>query len=242
MFDRFFVQNNTTLNLLNGIGIQNAEISGDTRFDRVRQICNNPKTIEIAMKFSLDSNVLVLGSTWPSDMENLRSYINKNPLHLKYIIAPHNIHKNEIQGLEKDLSLNCIRISQAKDKDLSACDVLIIDNIGMLSSLYQYGKVAYIGGAFNGALHNILEAATYGLPVIFGKHENNAKFQEAVDLVKNGGAFMIQSSDDFEKKSDTLFSDPKYYGLASHECSSYVIDNSGATDKIMHYINTIIRD
>ena len=242
MFDRYFVQNQNTLDLLNGLGIRKAEISGDTRFDRVRQICSNPKNIHDADKFSHGKDVVILGSTWPGDIDVIRHYINKNPLNLKYIIAPHNVLEQEIRNLEKDLSLQSIRFSDSDGQDLSKYDVLIIDNIGMLSSLYQYGKLAYIGGAFRGGLHNILEAATFGLPVIFGKHKNNSKFQEAIDLIRIKGAFAIQSAGEFEEIIHKLFTDPEIYSKASRACSTYVIENSGATTKIMKYISTILSD
>jgi 3-deoxy-D-manno-octulosonic-acid transferase len=136
--------------------------------------------------------------------------------------------------------LKFLRYSKAKGQDPASYDILIIDNIGMLSSLYQYGHIAYIGGAFRGGLHNILEAATFGLPVIFGKHRNNARYQEAVDLVEKGGAFQIRDLNDLNLTMEHLLSDPEEFQEASKTCTSYVVSNSGATDKIMNYIKSVL--
>ena len=242
MFDRFFVQNQGTFKLLEGLGIKQVELAGDTRLDRVRQICRNPRRIEIAEIFSMNSRVMVLGSTWPEDFEILLPFINENHYNLKFIIAPHNIRENEIQNLEKSITLKSQRYSLAEDQNPAEYDILIIDNIGMLSSLYQYGQIAYVGGAFRGALHNILEPATFGLPILFGRHVNNLKFQEADDLVDKGGAFQIQTSKDVESILERLLSDPDEYRNVSEICSSYIVDNSGATGKIMNYVNLMFRD
>ncbi|HYF70709.1 MAG TPA: glycosyltransferase N-terminal domain-containing protein, partial [Ohtaekwangia sp.] len=187
-FTYFFVQNDSSVKLLHSIGIQHCEQAGDTRFDRVYQIVNQAKEIPIAKRFKAGQKVFVAGSCWSEDMEVLIPMINDQ--RLKFIIAPHEISETFISSIEQSLMVKSIRYSQAEGKDLEDYSVLIIDNIGLLSRLYGYGEFAYIGGAFGKGLHNILEAACYGVPILFG-NRNFQKFQEATDLINRGGAFEV---------------------------------------------------
>lgn len=240
-FTHFYVQNDVSEQLLNSIGLQNVTVSGDTRFDRVKQICSSPSRIELAEKFAADKPVMVVGSSWPDDMEVLYPLINKVELDLKYIIAPHEIEKVKIQKLVERLDCDCQLFSEANADSIANSRVLVIDNIGMLSSLYQYGDLAYIGGAFGEGLHNILEAATFGMPVIFGKGKDNYKYQEAVDLVSLGGAFEIQSSEEIIKLVKKLFNDTGVLQKASQISVSYVDEKSGATELFMRGISQYLK-
>ncbi|MCK5700267.1 MAG: 3-deoxy-D-manno-octulosonic acid transferase, partial [Cyclobacteriaceae bacterium] len=239
-FDHFFVQNETSKQLLNTYGFDNVSVSGDTRFDRVKEICSKPDTIEIAALFKGSDKVMVIGSSWPNDIELLLPYINdkKNPI--KYIVAPHEIGKEKINKLTKGITVKYQLYSEADPGTILSAKVLVIDNIGMLSSLYQYGEIAYIGGAFGEGLHNILEAATFGLPIIFGRGKDNNKYQEAVDLLKLGGAFEVSNSRELEIIVNGLLEDEMKLENASTISSDYVKNNAGATENIMDFLNNYL--
>jgi len=177
--DHFFVQNEKSAQLLQSIGLNNFTVSGDTRFDRVAAIARGAKKIPLVEKFKNNQPLLIAGSTWKPDEELLAGFINSHP-HLKVVFAPHEVTPANMNRLEQLLKTSHIRLSKAGENEIDRYQVLIIDSIGLLSSLYQYGNVAYIGGGFGVGIHNILEAATFGLPVIFGP--NYEKFKEAVDL------------------------------------------------------------
>jgi len=237
-FNHFFVQNEKSSQLLRSIGIENITVAGDTRFDRVTQIIKQAKEIFIAKEFKSNANLLVVGSCWPEDMELLAPHINSNAGKLKFIIAPHEIKESFVAEIENSLSVKTIRYSKA-DHDLTPYDVLIIDNVGMLSSLYRYGEFAYVGGGFGKGLHNILEAASYGIPVFFG-NKNYEKFQEAKDLIMHGGAFEVSDYADFKKKYELLISRPENYLLACEVTKSYVKEHTGATEKIIQYCHQLL--
>jgi 3-deoxy-D-manno-octulosonic-acid transferase len=237
-FDFIFVQNKTSLNLLLKININNISVVGDTRFDRVKDICSNPKNIEIAEKFKNGIKIMVVGSSWAEDMEVIATFANESDL--KFIIAPHEISENNIVNIESLIKRKTIRYSQAESKSVELFDVLIIDNIGMLSSLYKYGEYAYIGGAFGKGLHNILEAATYGIPVFFG-NKNFSKFQEAKDLLKMKGAFAVGSAEDLKKIIEGFENNEDKRILAGSICFRYIEDNLGATEKVMNYVRGILK-
>ena len=215
------------------IGLDNITISGDTRFDRVAEIAKQAKRIEIAEKFKQGSPVIIGGSTWDKDEEILIEFINKSSLKIKYIIAPHEIHESNIQRIIKSINKPVIRYSSASINDVNDFQVLIIDNIGMLSSLYKYAGIAYIGGGFGIGIHNILEAATFGLPVVFGP--NYRKFQEAVDLVESGGAFSVDSYKSLQTQFENLLEkiETNKTGKIAKE---YVLNNQGATGRILDKI------
>jgi 3-deoxy-D-manno-octulosonic-acid transferase len=234
MFSHLFVQTQESKELLSSIRFTNVTITGDTRFDRVYDIALKAKEIPEVAAFVGVSQCLIAGSTWEPDEDLLSGYINASDLPLKYIIAPHEIHASHIERLEKSIHKKVIRYSTWKNNTTSEYDVLIIDNIGMLSSLYRYGQVSYIGGGFGKGIHNTLEAATFGLPIIFGP--NYLKFQEAKDLIATGGAFSISTQNELNVKLDELFKDPIALCRAQRTAADYVKNNIGATEKILDHI------
>ena len=233
-FTWFFVQNELSKSKLESIGFSNATISGDTRFDRVYEIAAQSREIETVKTFVGQRYCLVAGSTWLPDEELLSKYINDSQLPIVFIIAPHEIDGANIMRLENSIQKKTIRFSEIKNKQLDDYQVLIIDNIGMLSLLYRYGKVAYIGGGFGKGIHNILEAAAFGLPVIFGS--NHSKFQEALDLVKQGGAFTISDFNSIKVLLDALFTNRKFEIESGQIAENFVKQNIGATDKIISHM------
>ncbi len=237
-FNAFFVQNQETKKLLSSIGI-NAIIAGDTRFDRVLQIINTAKEVELVKTFKSDQQVWVIGSCWPEDIDVLSPFIHDHSYHLKFIIAPHEINEKFLSEIERSLQLRTVRFSKSGHDDVKNAQVLIIDNIGMLSTLYKYGEVAYVGGAFGAGLHNILEAACYGIPIFFG-NKNYEKYQEANDLIMRGGAFEVSGYADLKAKYQLLNSKPENYLLACEVTKSYVEENRGATKKIVDYCLSLV--
>ncbi len=236
-FTYFFVQNDESVKLLKSIGITNCQLAGDTRFDRVHEIVKQAEEIPLAKTFKSDSMVFVVGSCWPEDLDVLAPFINES--RMKFIIAPHEISEASLAYTEKMLQVKSIRYSLAAGNTaLSDYEVLIIDNMGMLSRLYRYGEFAYIGGAFGKGLHNILEAACYGVPIFFG-NKNFAKFAEAVDLINRGGAFEIADYTDLKMKYE-LLNVPESFQLACEVTKLYVEENLGATEKIMKYSRKLL--
>lgn len=235
MVTHFFVQNRGSKLLLENHGVMNVTVAGDTRFDRVAQIVTNQKTLPLIEKFKNNSQVMVVGSCWPEDLEVLISFINES--RLKFIIAPHEINGKCQERIEKDSLKKTILYSQL-DKAEGDEQVVIVDNIGLLSSLYRYGEYAYVGGAFGAGLHNILEAATYGVPIFFG-NKNYKKFNEAVELIKLGGAIAIGNETELREQFQA-FSDEKTLSIAGQINREYVEDNTGATLKIMAFCNDIL--
>ncbi len=196
-FDHFFLQNQLSAELLGKIGFTNYTVGGDTRFDRVVQVAAQAKVIESAEKFKNGQFTLVAGSTWPADEDILAQYINGAEQIQKFIIAPHEIDQEHVQQIVKKIAKKTILYSEITPQThLASAQVLIIDNIGMLSSLYRYGEVVLVGGGFGKGIHNILEPAVFGVPVIIGP--NYSKFREAVDLVEMGTVFPMQNYKDFQ--------------------------------------------
>jgi len=237
-FDYFFTQNRDTNKLLASIGIDRTSVAGDTRFDRVMQIINTGEEIEQARRFKNNQNLFVIGSCWLEDLEALAPFINENEGLLKFIIAPHEISESFIKEIEESLQVKSVRFSQ-QSPDVENYSVLIIDNIGMLSTLYRYGEFAFVGGAFGKGLHNILEAACYGIPVFFG-NKNYQKYQEANDLIMRGGAFEVSGYSDLKSKYELMVVRPENFLLACEVTRSYVQENLGATKKIVDYCTSII--
>lgn len=234
-FTHFFVQDKKSQLLLKNIEIENATITGDTRFDRVNTIRQQAKEFAVVDAFKNRKKVFVIGSSWPEDMEVLAAFINQNEEDIKFIIAPHEIYEMAVKRIEKQIDKKTIRFSDATVENAKGCNVLIIDNMGMLSSLYQYGEYAYVGGAFGKGLHNILEAATFGLPVFFG-NKNYDKFKEARDLIQLGGAYSVCDYHDLKQKFTHMNLD-----IASTTAESYVQGNTGATEKILDYCEKYIQ-
>lgn len=224
----FFVQNSESKELLESIGLNNSSVSGDTRFDRVATHAKSAKPLEIVAKFKNSQHTLVAGSTWPADEQLLKNLLEKYP-DWKLIIAPHEIHEAHIQDI-LGLFPDAERYSSPSVK-LADTNVLIIDNIGLLSSVYPYGDMAYIGGGFGVGIHNTLEAAAFGLPVLFGP--NFHKFQEAKDLIKIGAAYSFANLQELDNAFLELKKDPQSGILAQ----KYVQEKTGATDQIIDVIS-----
>jgi len=238
-FSYFFVQNDISLKLLQSIGIQQCKKAGDTRFDRVVALTQMTTPLPMVEKFKDGQHTWVIGSCWAEDIDVLAPFINENQGKLKFIVAPHEIKEAFLQVIENQVQAKSIRLSKANAETVANYNVLIIDNIGMLSKLYRYGEFAYVGGAFGKGLHNILEPACYGIPVFFG-NRNYEKFQEANDLIMRGGAFEISDYQDLRSKYELLISRPENYVLACEVTSLYVKENLGATDLIMQYCRKLL--
>jgi 3-deoxy-D-manno-octulosonic-acid transferase len=238
-FSFIFAQEKNSVELLNSIGISSVEIAGDTRFDRVGEIAANAKEIPVAKLFSgNEKNVIVAGSTWPADEEKLFPAISEAlKANWKLIIAPHELGEDHLKSIESGLITsgipenNIIRFSKADEVVISNAKVLIIDNIGMLSSLYAYGRIAYIGGGFGKSIHNVLEPAVFGMPVIFGpKFE---KFNEAKQLIEIGAGFGVNNESELKKIMDRILADENLLKDLSSKAYGFVQKNRGATEKIL---------
>lgn len=228
----FFVQNEESEKLLKSIGLNHVAISGDTRFDRVYENAQTPKHLPLIEQFIAGQPTLICGSTWPEDEKLLAALPAQYP-GWKLIIAPHEIHSSHIESIEKQFPVGSLRFSvlnSANEMPNTNHQTLIVDNIGMLSALYQYGKAAYIGGGFGAGIHNTLEAAAFGLPVIFGPKYD--KFQEAKDLIAIGAAKSISSAAELTDAFNG-FADNKN---AAEAARKYVSDKKGATDQIISVI------
>ena len=232
--EHFFVQNQESADLLQSIGLKNYTLSGDTRFDRAIQLVEQAKELSVIDRFTKNESVLVAGSIWSPDEKILLEYIENSTHKIKYILAPHEIHESHIEQLSKAISKTTIRYSEITEENAVNADVLIIDNVGMLAAVYRYATVAYVGGAFGKGLHNILEAATYGLPVLFGnKHD---KFPEASALIERGAAFAIHNYNELKEKLDHLFTENKQRIASGKKAKEYIIQQQGATQKISNYV------
>jgi len=235
---QIFVQDETSQTVLDSIGLKNHTISGDTRFDRVYEVAMHVEEISLIRQFKQDKKIFIAGSTWHPDEKLLIQIINNDDSGLKYIIAPHEITEENIQRMVSEIKHKTTRFSEANDKEIGDARVLIIDNIGMLSSLYQYGDIAYIGGGLGRGIHNILEAAAYGMPVVFGP--NYHKFREAYDLIEKGGAFSIKDYAELESKIRFLLSDIYILKMASEISRNYVKYKRGATGKILDRVKEYV--
>lgn len=233
-FKSLFVQNEASKALLSTIGVDNVVVAGDTRFDRVADIVKQAKDLPEIAQFKDDKTVVVGGSTWPKDEELLIPFINKDKTNTKYIIAAHEVHESHIKSICEALEVSYVRYTQMQKDELASSKVLVIDTIGVLSSAYRYGEIAYIGGGFGVGIHNTLEAATYGLPVLFGP--NYHKFQEAVELVSEGAAYPIQNINELSKQLSTFLSDKVVLETSSEAAANYVSTNTGATELILSQI------
>lgn len=243
-FTRFFVQNEESKRLLEGIGIKDVDVVGDTRFDRVLQIKEAAKQLPICEAFRTgvassqsadvphtDFKVFVAGSSWPPDENIFIPFFNEHK-DWRLLIAPHVIaeeHLKLILSLIKDKKV--VRYTQTTPEETAEADVLIIDCFGLLSSMYNYGDVAYIGGGFGVGIHNTLEAAVWNMPVIFGP--NNKKFQEAQGLLKSGGGFEINTYEDFSGLMNSLMNDEAFLKQAGDKAGAFVAHLAGATDKVL---------
>lgn len=230
----FFVQNEESVRLLASRGITNATVVGDTRFDRVLEINQAAKQLPLVERFKGDcTRVLVAGSSWQPDEELFIDYFNRHP-EMKLIIAPHVVDDNHLAWIEDKLNRPSMRYTRALGADLSRVDCLIIDCYGLLSSIYRYGEISYVGGGFGVGIHNVLEAAVYGIPVLFGP--NNQRFREARQLLAEGGGFEIHDHTDFTATMDRLLTDQSFLRQSGECAGRYVKDNSGAADAVLEAI------
>lgn len=234
LYSDIFVQDENSKNLLNEHGIKRVTITGDTRLDRVIEIQKQAKSLPVIEKFASGNNlVLIAGSSWAPDEDIFIEYFNAHP-EMKLIIAPHEIHASHLAEIEQKLQRSFIRYSQANEKNVSDNDCLIIDCFGLLSSIYRYGHIAYIGGGFGVGIHNLPEAAVYGIPVIFGP--NYRKFREAYGLIEAGGGFSIGTKEDFNQLMEQFITSTLKIEEAGKESRRYIYDNAGATRKIIDKI------
>lgn len=233
-FDHLFVQNAESVCLLESIGITDTTIVGDTRFDRVLDICHKAKELPLVECFKGNNDrTFVAGSSWPPDEDIFIPYFNEHP-EMKLIIAPHVIDDAHLKEIISKITRPVLRYSVATPETVQQADCLIIDCFGLLSSIYRYGEVAYIGGGFGVGIHNTLEAAVYGIPVLFGP--NNKKFLEAQGLKACKGGFEIHGRNDFTALMDSFFSNYALLDAAGKNAGNYVADHAGALRKIMQVI------
>jgi len=233
-FTKLFVQDGDSEKLLRAYGVERVILSGDTRFDRVFDIAKKSDKLEILESFCPTRDAIIAGSTWPAEEDIICRYINESTDRTRWIIAPHEIDDDHIASIERKLRVKSIRYSEASESDPSDFDVLIIDNIGLLSSAYRYGKLAVIGGGFGRGIHNVLEPASWGLPVLFGP--NHLKFREAVDLLSSGGAFTFSDNTQFTDILERLLEKNDALGEASKCAEWYVKSNLGATVNVIDNI------
>lgn len=239
-FTHFFVQNTTSKNLLNSINFKNNTLSGDTRFDRVYEILKQDNTLDFVNEFKDNNYTVVAGSTWKEDEDLLVNYINTEISNKgKIIIAPHNINTVKIEELRNAILKKTILYSERNSVNLKEYQVLIIDTIGILTKIYSYANAAYVGGGLATGLHNILEPATYGIPIVFGtnKHE---KFKEAVDLINLGGSKGILNQEEFSGIFTDLKNNLELRINMGEINKNYVKNNIGATELVLSYIHKII--
>ena len=236
-FTHFFVQNEVSKELLAKIGITNTTVVGDTRFDRVLQIKEAAKQLPVVEAFKQDYKVFVAGSSWPPDEEIFIKYFNEHK-DWKLIIAPHVIGEDHLQQIEKLLSgRKIVRYKDSAEADVKDAEVLIINCYGLLSSIYHYGDVAYVGGGFGVGIHNLLEAAVWDVPVFFGP--NNQKFQEAQALKKSGG-FEIHDYEEFARMMDRFAAEPDFLKEQGVKAGHFVKGQAGATQKVMASVDSLL--
>ena len=233
-FSHIFLQDEKSKVLLEGIGLTNTTLSGDTRFDRVSEILERDNTLPFMEKFKGTNRCFVGGSTWPEDEELLIDYINNTQDGIKFVLAPHNIKEDHIKNLEKGITKSTIRYSNREGRNLKDFDVLIIDTIGLLTRIYSYADLAYVGGGFSTGLHNTLEPAVFGIPIIIGPNYQN--FNEAITLVEKKGILSVASKNELENVLNSLLQDESLLKKTGEINSTFVKKNKGASIPIMQYI------
>lgn len=231
-FKRFFVQNAESKALLARFGVTDVDVVGDTRFDRVLQIKEASKRLPIVEAFKQERPVFVAGSSWPPDEDIFISYFNEHK-DWKLIIAPHVIGEDHLKQILSKLNRKAIRYTQATQEEAATADCLIIDCFGLLSSIYHYGEVSYVGGGFGVGIHNVLEAAVWNIPVIFGS--NNKHFQEAQGLMAAKGGFEITNADDFNSLM-SQFAQTDFLKASGDAAGRFVAGFTGATDKVLSHL------
>jgi 3-deoxy-D-manno-octulosonic-acid transferase len=233
MAKHFFVQNQKSAHLLESLGINNHTVSGDTRFDRVFDITSNVKPLQIVEGFVNGEKVIVAGSSWKSEEALLRQYLRNNPT-VKAIVVPHEIGNGNVQRIADQFGDAAVIYTEVGNAQIDKKQVLIVDCYGILPSIYQYGKVAIVGGGFGVGIHNLLEPATYGMPIIIGP--NYQRFKEACDLVEMNCAFPVNNVEEFNTVLNHLLKNPQTADKISALTAGYVKSNLGATKKIINAV------
>jgi 3-deoxy-D-manno-octulosonic-acid transferase len=235
-FTYFFVQNENSKQKIESIGFHNVIVSGDTRFDRVNSILERDNSLDFIENFKNNQPLVVIGSSWPKDEALLTEYINQAPSTVKFIIAPHNIKAEQIVNLKNAITKRTVLFSERENKILDDYSVFIIDTVGLLTKIYSYATIAYVGGGFgNPGIHNILEPATFGIPIIIGP--NYSRFAEAIELVDLGGCIPITNKEELKLIFDRLLSDQNFLYKKGEICKSYIRNNKGATNAILKSIS-----
>jgi 3-deoxy-D-manno-octulosonic-acid transferase len=228
-FTHIFVQDNRSLDLLRSIGIKNVTVAGDTRFDRVNQIAATAMNLPVIENFRGAEKLFLAGSSWQKDEEIIAGYINSDPGKMKWVFAPHETGDSSISRLEKLFKTDVVRYS-CFNEDSRNARVLIIDNVGILSSAYRYAYIAAIGGGFGKGIHNILESVCWGTPVLFGPNYNG--FKEAFDLIESGAAYCYRNTEEFSLVVNMWLKDKNIYESSSNTAVEYIRQNTGSTEKI----------
>lgn len=241
-FEHIFTQNSISKTLLESINYNMVTISGDTRFDRVTSQLQLDNRLDFIETFKQDKLCIVVGSSWPEDEALFINYINTQASeHEKFIIAPHNIKSSQIKSLQKNLNTSSVLFSEKDQVTIENAQVFIVDTIGILSKIYSYADIAYIGGAMGTTgLHNTLEPAVFGIPIIIGK--NHSKFPEAYDMITNKGMYAVANQNEFNQILNTLIKDETIRLTSGNNNLNYIKNNAGSVTKILEYLNINISD
>ena len=237
-FHHFFIQDENSQELLKTIGFTNTTVSGDTRFDRVAEILERDNTLSFMTDFKQDKFCFVVGSSWPDDEKIIVEHINKSNYGVKYVIAPHNIKTEHIKNLKADISKKTLLYSELEHENSKDYEVLLIDTIGLLTKIYSYADIAYVGGGFKTGLHNTLEPVVFGTPLLIGP--NYKGFREAEDLVEKGGTIVVKNKDEFSNAFEKLFNNRIMVEELGQINAQYAISKTGATTKVMNHLKQIL--
>lgn len=237
-FTHFFVQDENSVALLESIKLKNVTLSGDTRFDRVTEILESDNNLTFMEQFKENETCLVAGSTWPEDEEIIVEFINESSKPLKMVIAPHNINTDHIQSLRKSILKKVVLYSEIENDDISSYEVIIVDTIGLLTKIYSYADIAYVGGAFATGLHNTLEPAVFGIPIIIGPQYKG--FKEAENLVDRKGILVTKTYHEFTTVLNELLANQEFLKNTGQINGSYVRENKGASIQIIAHIRTLL--
>ncbi|MBR6286681.1 MAG: 3-deoxy-D-manno-octulosonic acid transferase [Bacteroidaceae bacterium] len=233
-FSHLFVQNEESRRLLSLIGVKNVTVVGDTRMDRVMQIAAEPKNVPYVEEFKQGKPLFIAGSSWAPDEDLIIDYFNEHP-DWKLILVPHEIHRQHLLDILSKLGRKAVLFTEATNENVADADCLIIDCFGLLSSIYRYADIAYVGGGFGAGIHNVPEAAVFGIPVVFGP--NNKHFKEAQDLLRAGACFEVTDKASFNSIVDRLVTDEEFRRKAGQASADYIKSTSGATDKILSLVD-----
>ena len=237
-FSHLFLQDNASAELLAKYEIHGATVCGDTRIDRVVQIAAEEYNNLFLKEFSSNSKTIVCGSTWPEDEKYICQFINKSD-DIRFIIAPHEINEQHLKNIESGINSSVCRLSQVENKNPSDYKVVLIDSIGILSKVYRYGDIAYVGGGFGKGIHNILEPAVYRMPIVFGPQYSS--FKEAVDLINRKGAFKISGLIDLESIVNMLINDAELAENSRISTKQYISESFGASQQIFEKMQIIVK-